>query len=454
MTGGTMSKQNQKTTSEKEASTPLISIDGLKTHYESQRLFGGDPVKAVDGVDLDIYPEETVGLVGESGCGKTTLGHTLLGLETVTDGSVMYDGTDVTSFTEAEFKEWRQQSQMVFQDPDSSLNERMTVGAIIREPLDVHEWQTPRDRRRKVAELLDAVNLRKEHYYRYPHQFSGGQRQRIGIARALALEPDFVVLDEPTSALDVSVQAQILNLLDELQDEFGLTYLVISHDLSVVEHICDRVAVMYLGKLMEVGPTEAIFADPQHPYTRALLSAIPEPDPDSTKMQVTLRGTPPSPRYPPRGCVFNTRCPMKVRPDEYENLDQDVWEGIELFRAVLRERNRADRSLREIAQEKLGLSTRFEDLEEIHAEIFSEATVPRDVDVHLQHATQLADESVSDALEYLSSEFESVCESKVPDNHEVSEGQYSHCHLHGENYQDVGKRWKEVLGRHEATRGS
>lgn len=444
-----MSRQNQKAAPEAESASPLIRIKGLKTYYGAQRLFRSDAVKAVDGVDLDIYPGETVGLVGESGCGKTTLGRTLLGLETATDGRVICDDTDVTSYTDNELDRWRQRSQMVFQDPDSSLNDRMTVGAIIREPLDVHEWQTSQDRREKVIELLDAVNLRKEHFYRYPHQFSGGQRQRIGIARALALEPDFVILDEPTSALDVSVQAQILNLLDDLQDDYGLTYLLISHDLSVVEHLCDRVAVMYLGKLMEVGPTEEIFANPQHPYTKALLSAIPEADPTSTKMQVTLRGTPPSPRYPPSGCNFNTRCPMKIRPNKYEDLDHEIWESIELFRAVLRERSRTERSLREIAREKLGLAVRFNDLEEILSEIFKDEYVPSEVDDHLQHAVNLSDDSVNDALEYLSSEFGSVCESEIPDDYAVGETTHqSHCHLHGADYQDFEERWEKVLRRH------
>lgn len=446
----TMSRQDQESGSEDESGNPLIRIKDLKTYYGTDRFLGGAAVRAVDGVDLSVYPGETVGLVGESGCGKTTLGRTLLGLENATAGKILYEDRDVTSFTESEFDQWRQQSQMVFQDPDSSLNDRMTVGAIIREPLDVHEWGTPRERRQKVTELLDAVNLRREHYFRYPHQFSGGQRQRIGIARALALEPDFVILDEPTSALDVSVQAQILNLLDDLQDEYGLTYLLISHDLSVVEHICDRVAVMYLGKLMEVGPTEAIFSNPQHPYTRALLSAIPEADPTSSKMQVTLRGTPPSPRHPPNGCVFNTRCPMKIRPNKYENLDHDVWEGIEMFREVLRERNRADRSLREIAREKFGLTTRFSDLAEIQREIFEGTQVPQKVDEQLATAVDIADRSVEEALQHLASEFGSVCESETPDTYTVDESTHrSHCHLHDQEHEDVDERWSEVLARHE-----
>jgi len=256
---------------------------------------------------------------------------------------VRFDGTDITTLSGSDPEEWRRNAQIVFQDPESSLNKRMTVGEIIREPLDAHDWETPRDRRERVRDLLETVGLREEHHYRYPHQFSGGQHQRVGIARALALSPEFVVLDEPVSALDVSVQAKILNLLEDLQEEFGLTYLFIAHDLSVVRHICDRVAVMYLGHVMELGGTEELFDEPANPYTHALLSAIPDPDPEAERERITLRGTPPSPRDPPTGCPFSTRCPAKVRPDEYEAVDDDVWERIEFFREVLRER--AGRSL-------------------------------------------------------------------------------------------------------------
>ncbi|MFD1568054.1 ABC transporter ATP-binding protein, partial [Halolamina litorea] len=298
----------------------LLSVRDLRTYYESGDLVGGQPVKAVDGVSFDVKKGETLGVVGESGCGKTTLGRTLVRLEAATDGEVRVGDDDVTTLSGEDLQAWRRNAQVVFQDPESSLNDRMTIGEIVREPLDVHDWGTPAQRRARVRDLLQKVGLQEEHYYRYPHQFSGGQRQRIGIARALALEPEFVVLDEPVSALDVSVQAQILNLLMDLQDDLGLTYLFIAHDLSVVRHICDRVAVMYLGNVMELGPTEQLFEDPANPYTRALLSAVPEPDPTVESERMTLRGTPPSPRDPPEGCAFSTRCPVKIRPDGFDDV--------------------------------------------------------------------------------------------------------------------------------------
>ncbi|WP_052334910.1 ABC transporter ATP-binding protein, partial [Halorubrum sp. AJ67] len=319
---------------------PLVSVDGLRTYYESDRLVGGQPLKAVDGVSFDIGRGETIGIVGESGCGKTTLGRSILQLEDVDAGRVRFDGRDVTDFGRRELKAWRQDAQMVYQNPNTAVNERMTVGRIVREPLDVHDWGTEAERRDRVMELLEKVGLDEEHYYRYPHQFSGGQRQRIGIARALAPEPEFIVLDEPVSALDVSVQAKILNLLTELQRELDLTYMLIAHDLSVVRHVCDRVGVMYLGKLMELSPTEELFRSPSNPYTRALLSAIPHPDPELTQERITLRGSPPSPRDPPSGCVFSTRCPFKIRPPEHESVTDEAWARVEEFRAVLRERDR------------------------------------------------------------------------------------------------------------------
>jgi oligopeptide/dipeptide ABC transporter ATP-binding protein len=298
----------------------LVSVRGLKKYYESNqglvdRLLGNvRRVKAVDGVSFDIQPGQTMGLVGESGCGKTTLGETLLKLHDATAGEIYYDGRPITDMSDGAFRPMREQMQMIFQDPHSNLDSRMVIGDIITEPMNVLDVGDKADREARAKELLDQVGLDRSYYDRYPHEFSGGQRQRVGIARALSVDPDFVVCDEPVSALDVSVQAQILELLDDLQDEYGLTYLFISHDLSVVRYICDRLAVMYLGKIVESGESEDVFENPQHPYTRALLSAVPDPDPAVDRDRIFLEGAPPSPENPPSGCRFQTRCPEKIGP--------------------------------------------------------------------------------------------------------------------------------------------
>jgi peptide/nickel transport system ATP-binding protein len=295
---------------------PLLRAEGLTKHYPTEdgllaRLFGSRRwVRALDGVDLEIHEGETLALVGESGCGKSTLGRTLLQLEEPTAGSVFHRGDDLTELSSAELRTRRADLQYVFQNPDASLDPRLTVGDLVGEALDVHDVASGRDRDERVRALLETVGLQASHAKRYPHEFSGGQRQRIGLARALAVDPELVVCDEPVSALDVSVQARILNLLDDLQERFGLAYLFIAHDLSVVEHVADRVAVMYLGELVEVGPTEAVFSPPYHPYTRALLSAIPEPDPLWAGERIVLEGPVPSPVDPPSGCKFHTRCPV------------------------------------------------------------------------------------------------------------------------------------------------
>ena len=293
----------------------LLRVRGLEKAFVQNdglldRLFGAErTVRAVRGVDFDVRAGETLGLVGESGSGKSTTARAVLRLEEPTAGSVTYDGTELTAMSEAELKAMRREMQMVFQDPASSLNRRKTVGQMVKQPMEIHGlYGGERDAR--VDELLETVGLSPAQSNRYPHEFSGGQRQRVGIARALAVDPEFLVADEPVSALDVSIQAQMLNLLSDLQAEFDLTVLFIAHDLSVIRHICDRVAVMYLGELVEVAPTEALFADPQHPYTRALLDAIPEPVPELARRREALSGEVPSPIEPPSGCSFHPRCPM------------------------------------------------------------------------------------------------------------------------------------------------
>ncbi|WP_330631293.1 ABC transporter ATP-binding protein [Halocatena halophila] len=529
---------------------PLVEVNGLKTYYDTGGLFGSNPVKAVDGVDFAIDRGETLGLVGESGSGKTTLGRTLVQLESATEGEVLFDGTDVTTLSGSDLKNWRREAQIVFQDPESSLNHRMTIGEIIREPLDVHDWPNfsvavddPEDRsvsvsgdgiradpnesaditvelagagpsiavrdalamnadsvdvsvseqsssvsvsvsvavskaqlrRAHVRDLLETVGLREEHYYRYPHQFSGGQRQRVGIARSLALEPEFVVLDEPVSALDVSVQAKILNLLEDLQSEFGLTYLFIAHDLSVVRHICDRVAVMYLGHIMEIGETEELFQNPENPYTYSLLSAIPEPDPTADRERVTLRGTPPSPRDPPSGCPFSTRCPVKIRPEAFRDVDEHTWESVETLREILRERENREMGVRDHAKALLGLETGFEDFVDVAEEVFTRngsleaegvATEGLDDSARIERALDdidpvareplketielvLADKE-SRAHELLVETFESDCGEQSPEHHSVSDsGRTSYCHRHRSEFDDTAVAFDDLLSSAE-----
>jgi oligopeptide transport system ATP-binding protein len=295
----------------------ILSVRGLKKHFPItsgiliQRQVGA--VRAVDGVDFDVFKGETLGLVGESGCGKSTTGRTILQLYRPTAGSVVFQGQELTTMKGAELRRMRQDMQIVFQDPYASLNPRMTVGNIVGEPLQIHNVMDKKARHEFVESLLERVGLNPYYINRYPHEFSGGQRQRIGLARALALNPTFIVADEPISALDVSIQAQVVNLMEELQDELNLTYLFIAHDLSMVRHICDRVAVMYLGKIVELGTTDEVYDNPLHPYTQALLSAVPVPDPEveETRTRIILQGDVPSPIAPPPGCNFHPRCPVQ-----------------------------------------------------------------------------------------------------------------------------------------------
>ena len=329
-----MSQQPEKSAAEQAPAMPpplergqdeeLLAVRDLQVHFDLgggglfDRLVGNRPVrrvvKAVDGVSIDIYPGETLGLVGESGCGKSTLGRAVLRLTEPTGGQVLFRGADLANLSQREMREHRKHLQMIFQDPYASLNPRMTVGQIIGEPIETFRLATGRARDERVRELMETVGLSPRFIKRYPHEFSGGQRQRIGIARALAVNPDFVVADEPISALDVSIQAQIMNLMERLQREKNLTYLFISHDLRAIRHVSDRVAVMYLGKLVEIADARVIYDEPLMPYTKALISAVPVPDPEieATRRRIVLEGDVPSPINPPQGCRFHTRCPYAI----------------------------------------------------------------------------------------------------------------------------------------------
>ena len=399
----------------------LMSVRDLEKYFDDSvslvdRVLGesASAVRAVDGVSFDIYRGETLGLVGESGCGKSTVGETILRLQEPTAGSVQFDGERLGE--RDDLTEFRRNAQILFQDPFSSLDPRMPVGQSIRQPLDIHDWPPdnegdPAERKQqRVEELMERVGLSADQLDRYPSEFSGGQLQRIGIARALALDPQFLVLDEPTSALDVSVQAQILNLLADLQSEFGLTYLFISHDLGVIRYICNRIAVMYLGEIVETAPAERLFTDPRHPYTEALLESVPRVDLVERERDIDpLAGDVPSPRDPPSGCRFRTRCPKVIPPDDLE-IEQEA------FRAIIDVRDR-------IADREIAVEQARDDGDGDSTDRVADRLYDRLVDTELPNRERqwvhealvdVAEGEWTDAGDHLRERYESVCETDHP----------------------------------------
>ena len=437
---------------------PILETKGLSKYYESETSFINNllgrskVVKAVDDIDLQLQPGETLGVVGESGCGKTTLGRAIVRLIEPTDGEVVYrprdpsgwDGQEaitVTDLSASDLRDLRTDLQYIFQDPFSSLNPKMTVGEIIGEPLSIHDIVPDGQRNDRIHELLETVGLNPSHAHRYPHEFSGGQRQRISIARALAVDPEVIICDEPVSALDVSVQAQILNLLEDLQEEFDLSYIFIAHDLSVVEHISDRVAVMYLGEFAEVAPTERLYSAPRHPYTEALLSVIPEPDPLWEGNKILVRGEVPSPIDPPRGCRFHTRCP-RVIPPEAVDLEQTEWRKVLSFKLRAQDADEVtavvppDSGLTSLADVQAASPAAVDRAVREEFDLPGQLSDPQAAEQLEAAITQLQTEGLTACAETLEELFVSPCEQDNPELFGDKPHQTA-CLLYGEEYGDL-----------------
>ncbi len=432
---------------------PLLSVRGLEQHYpvtEGPLRREVGTLRAVDGIDFDVHRGETLGLIGESGSGKSTAATSLLHLETPTSGTVRFDGEDIGAYDRTEQKAFRRRAQMVFQDPTTSFDPRMTIGESVVEPLAIH-GMTDADQQRAIAEdILPRVGLSTDQFDRYPHELSGGQKQRAALGRALILNPDLLVLDEPVSALDVSVQAEIIALLSDLQTEFDLSLLLITHDMGVVREAADRVAVMYLGEIVERGPTEDLFRNPQHPYTQALVSAIPTPDPDARDRRVPLRGDVPDAASPPSGCRFHPRCPAVIPPEQYD-FEQENWRSVMDFRVAVADDDVSLDSLRELAVARGEVRSESEVSDDhLRSAVRTEYDIPdrlTDEEAEQVLSAALSDVvsgDVSAANERLRDEFSTVCERTNPGAQATTAGHPAACHLHDVEPADERWEWASV----------